>query len=108
MRPTRRGRVLAGALAVATLVGACGDDSNEAATTSSATVETTPSQRGVEDYVGMPIDEAQRLIESRGLVWVVVEVDGEERDVDAALNPKRVYLTVADGTVTKAEGTQPP
>ena len=55
------------------------------------------------DYIGLSVEEAERLAEEREELFRVVEIDGEPQMVTEDYRPGRINAVTADGVVTRYE-----
>ncbi len=96
--------MVAGALALTVLIGACGDDDSDASS-STTTTSTTPSSAPLTavdefpEYLGLTEAEAAAQAESDGVPSRVIQREGEELAVTLDFNPDRLNFVIEDGVV---------
>lgn len=107
---TRRTRPAATFVAVGLALGlglaACGDDDADVADDPPATAPADDIELGEFDeslIVGLPVDEAQEVVEDEGWVFRIAVLDGEDQVLTMDLVENRVNVAVDDGIVTGIE-----
>lgn len=109
---TRRPRAAATFAAVGLALGlglaACGgdDDAPDATDDPPATAPTDDIDVGEFDetlIVGLPVDEAQAIVEDEGWVFRIAVIDGEDQVLTMDFVENRVNVAVDDGIVTGVE-----
>lgn len=93
---------LALGLALGVGLSACGDDAPD------EPVATDPDDPEVGEFdesliVGLPVDEAEQVVEDEGWVMRVAVIDGEDQVLTMDFVTNRVNVAVEDGIVTGVE-----
>lgn len=93
---------IAAGLALGVGMAACGDDTDGGADDPPATAPSGDVEAGEFDeslIVGLPVDEAQQVVEDEGWEFRVAVIDGEEQMLTMDYVENRVNVVVDDGLV---------